>query len=224
MADELDTAIEGKSNAAIRAGVIKVLKKVMKEHGAVVFGGDGYSAEWHKEAVEKRGLANLPTTADALPKLRDKDIINLFESTGVLSPVELDARFKVDAEIYLLKIAVESKLVVSLATKNIYPVATAYLSELAQTAASAAELGVEFDKSLAQSLAANIDGMMKSVDKLKKAMATDDFKSVEDEMQFYAGDIRGLMEEVRKYVDALEAEVADDFWPLPTYQEMLFIK
>ena len=224
MADELDTAIEGKSNAAIRAGVISVLKKVMKEHGAVVFGGDGYSAEWHKEAVEKRGLANLPTTADALPKLRDKDIIHLFESTGVLSPVELDARFKVDAEIYLLKIAVESKLVVSIATKNIYPVATAYLSELAQTAASAAELGVDFDKSLAQSIAANIDGMMKSVDKLKKAMATDDFKSVEDEMQFYAGDIRGLMEEVRGYVDALEAEVADDFWPLPTYQEMLFIK
>ncbi len=224
IAGELDTAIEGKSNAAIRAGVIKVLKKVMKEHGAVVFGGDGYSAEWHKEAVEKRGLANLPTTADALPKLRDKEIVHLFESTGVLSPVELDARFKVDAEIYLLKIAVESKLVVSIATKNIYPVATAYLSELAQTAASAAELGVDFDKSLAQSIAANIDGMMKSVDKLKKAMATDNFKSVEDEMQFYAGDIRGLMEEVREYVDALEAEVADDFWPLPTYQEMLFIK
>jgi len=224
MAEELDAAIEGKSNAAIRAGVIKVLKKVMKEHGAVVFGGDGYSAEWHKEAVEKRGLANLPTTADALPKLRDKAIINLFESTGVLSSVELDARFKVDAEIYLLKIAVESKLVVSLATKTIYPVATAYLSELAQAALAAAELGVDFDKSLAGSIAANIDGMMKSVAKLKEAMDKEDFKSVEDEMQFYAGEIRGLMEEVRGYVDALEAEVADDFWPLPTYQEMLFIK
>ncbi len=224
MADELDGAIEGKSNAAIRAGVIKVLKKVMKEHGAVVFGGDGYSAEWHKEAVEKRGLANLPTTADALPKLRDKDVIQLFESTGVLSPVELDARFEVDAEIYLLKIAVESKLVVSMVTRTIYPVATAYLSELAQSASAAAELGVDFDKSLAKSIAANINGMMKSVGKLKKAMDKDKFKSVEDHMQFCAGDIRSLMDEVRSYVDALEAEVADDFWPLPTYQEMLFIK
>jgi glutamine synthetase len=224
MADELDTAIEGKSNAAIRAGVIKVLKKVMKEHGAVVFGGDGYSAEWHKEAVEKRGLANLPTTADALPKLRDKDVVHLFESTGVLSPVELEARFEVDAEIYLLKIAVESKLVISIATKTIYPVATAYLSELAQTASAAAELGVDFDTSLAQNIAANIDGMMKSVAKLKKEITKDSFKSVEEHMQFCAGDIRSLMEKVRGYVDALEAEVADEFWPLPTYQEMLFIK
>jgi len=224
MADELDTAIEGKSNAAIRAGVIKVLKKVMQKHGAVVFGGDGYSAEWHKEAVEKRGLANLPTTADALPKLRDKAVVNLFESTGVLSPVELEARFEVDAEIYLLKIAVESKLVVSMATKTIYPVASAYLLELSQAVSAAAELGVSFDKALAKSIAANIKGMMKAVDKLKKAMARDNFKSVEKHMQFCAGDIRGLMEEVREYVDALEAEVADEFWPLPTYQEMLFIK
>ncbi len=224
MADELDKAIEGKSNAAIRAGVIKVLKKIMKSHGAVVFGGDGYSAEWHKEAVEKRGLANLPTTADALPALRDKKVVQLFESTGVLSPVELEARFEVDAEIYLLKIAVESKLVVSMAVKTIYPVATAYLLELAQAASAAAEIGVGFDKALAKSIAANIKAMMKAVDKLKKAMAKDNFKSVEEHMQFCAGDIRSLMDEVRTYVDALEAEVADDFWPLPTYQEMLFIK
>lgn len=224
MADELDKAIDGKSNAAIRAGVIKVLKKIMKSHGAVVFGGDGYSAEWHKEAVEERGLANLPTTADALPALRDKNIVQLFESTGVLSPVELEARFEVDAEIYLLKIAVESKLVISMAIKTIYPVAAAYLLELAQAASAAAELGVDFDKALAKSIAANIKGMMKAVDKLKKAVAKDNFKSVEKHMQFCAGDIRSLMDEVRKYVDALEAEVADDFWPLPTYQEMLFIK
>ncbi len=224
MADELDKAITGKSNAAIRAGVITVLKKVMEEHGAVVFGGDGYSAEWHKEAVEKRGLKNLPTTADALPALRDDDVVQLFEKAGVLSPVELEARFEVDAEIYLLKIAVEAKLVVSMATTTIYPVATSYLSELAQASSAASELGVEVDTSLAKSIAANINGMMSSVDKLKKAMAKDDFNSVVEHMQFCAGEIRSLMDEVRGYVDALETEVADDFWPLPTYQEMLFIK
>ncbi|RUM37132.1 MAG: glutamine synthetase type III [Desulfobulbus sp.] len=224
MAGELDKAIAGKSNAAIRAGVIKVLKKVMKEHGAVVFGGDGYSAAWHKEAVEKRGLKNLPTSADALPALRYKEVVKLFESTGVLSPVELEARFEVDAEIYLLKIAVEAKLVVSIATKTIYPAAMNYLSDLAQAAVSAAELGVSFDKSVAKSIAANVNGMMKAVGKLQKAMAKDNFKSVEKHMQFCAGDIRGLMDEVRGYVDALEAEVADELWPLPTYEEMLFIK
>ncbi len=222
--DELDSAIEGRSNAAIRAGVIKVLKKLMKKHGAVVFGGDNYSEQWHKEAVEKRGLKNIPTTADALPALKDKAIVKLFENTGVLSPVELESRFEVDAEIYILKIAVESKLVVSMATKTIYPAASRYLSDLALAVSSAAELGVDFDKSIAESIAANIKGMMKGVAKLEKAMAKDNFKSTEKHMQFCAGEIRGLMDEVRGYVDALEAEVADDFWPLPTYQEMLFIK
>jgi glutamine synthetase len=224
IADELDSAIKGKSNAAIRAGVIKVLKKLMKKHGAVVFGGDGYSAEWHKEAVEVRGLKNLPTTADALPALKDKDVVELFDNAGVLSPVELEARFEVDAEIYVMKIDVEAKLVVSMATKTIYPTATTYLSDLAQAAASAAELGVDFDKSLAASIAANVNGMMKTVGKLKTAMVKDDFASVEEHMHFCAGELRSLMDEVRGYVDALEAEVADDLWPLPTYQEMLFIK
>ena len=224
IADELETAIDGKSNAAIRAGVIAVLKKLMEKHGAVVFGGDNYSEEWHKEAVEKRGLKNIPTTADALPALKDESIVQLFKNTGVLSPVELESRFEVSSEIYILKIAVEAKLVVSMATKTIYPAAAQYLSDLAMTASGAAELGIEFDKALAESIAANIKGMMDAVAELKEAMAKDDFASIEEHMQFCAKEIRGLMDKVRKYVDALEQEVADDYWPLPTYQEMLFIK
>ncbi len=224
IADELDSAIEGKSNAAIRAGVIKVLKKLMAEHGAVVFGGDNYSEEWHREAVEVRGLKNIPTTADALPALKDEAIVRLFENTGVMTPLELESRFEVSSEIYILKIAVESKLVVSMATKTIYPAAAQYLSELSMAASAAAELGVEFDTALAKSIAANIKGMMDAVDRLKEAMARDDFGSVEEHMQFCAKEIRALMDEVREYADALETEVADEFWPLPTYQEMLFIK
>lgn len=223
IAAELEKAIDGKSNAAIRAGVIKVLKKLMKEHGVAVFGGDGYSEEWHKEA-EKRGLKNLPTTADALPYLKDESIVNLFESTGVLSPTELEARFEVAAEIYVMKIAVEAKLVADMAKKTIYPAATRYLSDLALTAASASDLGVKLDNSVAKEVANNAESMMKAVAKLEKAMAKDSFKSEEEHMQYYAKDIRGLMDEVRAYADALEKVVADDLWSLPTYQEMLFIK
>jgi len=223
IAAELEKAIDGKSNAAIRAGVIKVLKKLMKEHGVAVFGGDGYSEEWHKEA-EKRGLKNLPTTADALPYLKDESIVNLFESTGVLSPTELEARFEVAAEIYVMKIAVEAKLVADMAKKTIYPAATRYLSDLALTAASASDLGVKLDNSVAKEVANNAESMMKAVAKLEKAMAKDSFKSEEEHMQYCAKDIRGLMDEVRAYADALEKVVADDLWSLPTYQEMLFIK
>ncbi len=224
IAAELEGAIDGKSNAAIREGIIKVLKKLMKEHGQAVFGGDGYSEEWHKEAVEKRGLLNIPTTADALPHLKDDNVVKMFEETGVLSPVELESRFEVYAEIYINKITVEANLVQSMAKTVIYPAATRYLSDLALAAASATEMGVDFDNGSAKSVASNINGMMKAVGKLEKAAAKEGFKNEEEHMQYCANDIRGLMDEVREYADALEGEVADDMWPLPTYQEMLFIK
>ncbi len=224
IAAELDKTVKGKSSSAVREGIIKVLKKLMKQHGVAVFGGDGYSEEWHKEAVEKRGLLNIPTTADALPHLKDKEVVKLFKDTGVLSPVELASRFEVYAEQYILKIDVEAKLVVSMAKKIIYPAASRYLADLALAASSASELGVDFDSSLIKSIGKNIKGMMKAVAKLEKAMAKDKFRSEAAHLQYCAKDIRSLMDEVRGYADALEEEVADDMWPLPTYQEMLFIK
>ena len=221
IAGELTKAL--KRNKDTTKAVITVLKKLMKQHEAVVFGGDGYSAEWHKEA-KKRGLANLPTTADALPYLKDKTIKALFKKTDVLSPVELESRFEVYAEQYILSIAVEAKLVINMAKTVIYPVATRYLSDLALAAASATEIGVDIDKSIAKNISKNINGMMKAVAKLEKASARDNFKTVEAHMKFCAKDIRKLMDEVRGFADALEADVADDMWPLPTYHEMLFIK
>ncbi len=221
IADELAKTL--KKNKDTTKAVITVLQKLMKEHEAAVFGGDGYSAEWHKEA-KKRGLKNLPTTADALPYLKDKAIKALFKSTGVLSPVELESRFEVYAEQYILSIAVEAKLVANIARTTIYPAATRYLSDLALAAASAAEMGVDLDDSVAKNVGKNINGMMKAVAKLEKAMAKDNFKTEEAHMKFCAKDIRALMDEVRSFADALEADVADDMWPLPTYQEMLFIK
>ena len=224
IADELEATIDGKSNAAIREGTIKVLKKLMKEHGAAVFGGDGYSSDWHKEAVEKRGLKNLPTTADALPYLKDDVTKTLFGTTGVLSATELASRFEVHSEIYINRIALEANLVQNMAKTSIYPAASRYLADLALTAASATEMGVDFDNGTAKNVANNINGMMKAVSKLEKAAAKEGFKSEEEHMQFCANDICDLMDDVRGFADALEADVADDMWPLPTYHEMLFIK
>ena len=221
IASELETELKGSNTTA---AVIAVLKKLMKAHSAAVFGGDGYSSEWHKEAVEKRGLKNLPTTADALPYLKDESVKELFKSTGVLSPVELESRFEVYSEQYILSIEVEAKLVQSMARTSIYPAATRYLTDLALAATSAAEMGVDLDNSITSKVAANINGMMGAVSKLEDAMAKEGHGSVEDHMQFCAGTVRDLMNEVRGYADALETQVADDMWPLPKYQEMLFIK
>jgi len=148
----------------------------------------------------------------------------LFESTGVLSAVELESRYEVYAEQYVLSIEVEAKLVVDMAKTLIYPAATRSISDLVLANASLAEMGVEADTSVAKNIATEMNAMMTAVASLSEAIEKDDFASTEDHMQFCANDILSLMNEVRAHADALEAEVADDLWPLPKYQEMLFIK
>jgi glutamine synthetase len=175
-------------------------------------------------AVEERGLKNIPTTADALPALREESVKALFKSTGVLSPVELESRFEVYAEQYLLSIEVEAKLVIDMAKTLIYPAAISYLSTLSGTSNGMAALGVELDNTPAKKVAEHANAMMRAAAKLGDALGRHDFASVEEHMQFCAGDIRSLMNEVRLHADALEGEVADELWPLPKYQEMLFIK
>ncbi|WP_018294641.1 glutamine synthetase III [Mariprofundus ferrooxydans] len=204
--------------------VISVLKQLITEHGNAVFGGDGYSSDWHTMAVEERGLKNIPTTADALPALREESVKKLFATTGVLSPVELESRFEVYSEQYILAIELEAKLVVEMAKSMIYPAAVTYLSELAAAGANMAELNIKLDHGVAETVAAETNAMMAAVTKLSAALETHDFDSTEAHMQYMAKDIRALMDEVRLHADALEAEVADELWQLPKYREMLFIK
>ena len=229
LADSLDW-VAGKLEAALDSGldqasaVLSVLKDLMDEHSNVIFGGDGYSDEWHKIAVKERGLKNIPTTADALPAFQDPEIIALFEKTGVLSPVELASRYEVYSEQYILSIEVEAKLVIDMATTSIYPAAATYLSELTSAIASASSVGVSLDNSLAQKVATTADAMMADVTALSAAIAQHDFPTVEDHMKFCANEIRTLMDSVRTHADLLETMVADNVWPLPKYSEMLFIK
>ena len=204
--------------------VIAAIKEIMSQHSAVIFGGDGYSDEWHKMAVEERGLANLPTTADALPVLKEKYIEELFEKTGVLSPTELESRFEVYAEQYILSIEVEAKLVIDIAKTAVYPTAMRHLADIATTVAGLEEMGINLNQDNIKTVAELTNSLTDKITKLQSAIAKEDFGSVEEHMQYSANTLRSLMDDVRADVDALEAEVADDLWPLPTYQEMLFIK
>jgi glutamine synthetase len=222
IADELES--EMAKGADLTTAIHTVLKAVMDKHGAVVFGGNGYSEEWHKMAVEERGLANLRTTADALPVLKADYIEELFERVGVLSAVELESRFEVYGEQYILAIEVEAKLMVTMAKTTIYPAAMRYHSELSTTIANAQAIGIGLSKESAEKVAILIGLMMDNVSKLDNAIGKHDFSSIEEHMQYCAKTIRPMMDELRKYADALEGEVADDYWPLPTYQEMLFVK
>ena len=196
----------------------------MDDHGAVVFGGDGYSEEWHKMAVEERGLLNLPTTADALPYLKDKSVEELFAKTGVLSPTELESRFEVYAEQYILSIEVEAKLVVDMAKTLIYPAAVKYVTEMSAAMAGFKELGLDFNLKIAKKAGELTNEIVDLTDGLSIALEQEDFESTEEHMQYFAKTIRPLMDKIRVCADALEGELADELWPLPKYQEMLFIK
>ncbi len=229
LADSLDwiankLEAELSTGAELKTTVFTILKEIMDDHGAVVFGGNGYSEEWHKMAVEERGLPNLRTTADALPVLKEPDIEELFKKTGVLSPTELESRFEVYSEQYILSIEVEAKLVVDIAKTKIYPAAVKYVSDLSAAISSLKELGIDFNHTTVKKVANLANGMMEVISKLETALVKEDFASVEEHMQYSAQTIRSLMDEVREYADALEGELADDLWPLPKYQEMLFIK
>ncbi len=218
--------LEGKLAAgeSLNSAALAILKEIMDKHSNVVFGGNGYAEAWHKMAVEERGLLNLRTTADALPILKADYIEELFTRVGVLTPVELESRFDVYAEQYILAIEVEAKLVISMAKTIIYPAAVRYLSELSTAIASAKSIGIEMDTETALKVSSLTQSLLDGVSKLTSAMTKHDFASVEEHMQYSAQTIRPLMDKVREYADGLEGEVADDFWPLPTYQEMLFVK
>ena len=221
IAEKLEAALKTQDQTA---AVISVLKELMDLHGNAVFGGDGYSEEWHKAAVEERGLLNIPTTADALPHLMSDNIVELFKSTGVLSPVELESRYEVYAEQYNLAIEVEAKLVSDIAKTKIYPAAIAYLSELTHASSSVLDLGIELDTSVTKAVAEHANSLMAAVTKLDTEIAKHDFADTEAHLRFSADVIRPLMDEAREHADELELLVADELWPLPKYQEMLFIK
>ena len=222
IAEKLEASLAASSNQT--EAVIKVLQELMQQHGNVVFGGDGYSPEWHRMAVEERGLKNIPTTADALPALLEADVIELFKKTGVLTPVELASRYEVYAEQYILAIEVEAKLVIDMAKTLIYPAAMSYLSDLSSAISGAREVGVELDATVVNKVAAETGAMMKAVEELSSLIGMHDFDTTEDHMKFCADTIRGLMDEVREHADYLELEVSDELWPLPKYRELLFFR
>jgi glutamine synthetase len=221
VATTLEKATKGKPEK-LNDAVQDLLKKIITEHGAIVFNGDNYSEEWHKEA-EKRGLPNFKTTPEALPVLVDDDIVELFEKYNVLTKVELHSRFDIYIDQYILKIMLEAKTALEMAETVIYPAAIRYQNELADTFLKLKELGVEYDINSLKDVAALVKDLKAGIADLTKQMVrkeTDHLKKA----KACSTKIVGAMAAVRAASDKLEAIIADDIWPLPTYQEMLFLK
>lgn len=221
VADELEAKIG--AGASLESAAAEVLQAIMQQHGNVVFGGDGYSSEWHEKAVTERGLENLPTTADALLVLERDDIKALFERTGVLTPVELHSRFEVYAEQYVLAVEVEAKLVLQMARTQVYPAVMTYLGQLANSLHYQETLGLPPDRAMAGRIATLNQELLANCVALESALASPPHGEAAH-MRHCADTLLPLMYKIREAVDGLETLVDDNAWPLPTYQEMLFIK
>jgi glutamine synthetase len=201
--------------------VQKLLTEIITEHGAVVFNGDGYSENWQIEAAE-RGLPNLKTTIDAIPQLVTPEAVEVFEKYGVFNERELHSREEVRYETYALTVNVEAKLTLELGSTVILPAATRYQTELAQNVATLKAAGVEADTTLLAAVSTPISELTSALTALKTAMDAHGGDSAVDEAK-HAQSLLPLMDGVRIAADTLEDVVADDLWPLPTYQEMLYI-
>jgi glutamine synthetase len=219
MATWLEKALD--EGADFDESVQKLLTEIITEHGAVVFNGDGYSDNWQIEAAE-RGLPNLKTTLDAIPELGKPEAVAVFEKYGVFSARELHSREEVRYETYALTVTVEAKLTVELASTVILPAAIRYQTELASNVATLKAAGVEPDLTLLQLVSTPITELTAALTALKAAMADHGGESAAEEAA-HAQSLLPLMDAVRAAADELEGVVADDLWPLPTYQEMLYI-
>ena len=212
------------SGAAIGDAAFVVLQQVMRDHGAVVFGGDGYSDAWHRLAVQERGLENLRTCADALPVLRRPEVRELFSRHGVLSPVELESRFEVYGEQYVLAIEVEARLALQIARTQVYPAAVRYLSELGQALQQQQAMGLQPRLAVRDQLAQLLSALNDGCDALDQALAHPAADTTEQHLRHCADSLLPRMAQLRSAVDGLEALVDDALWPLPTFAEMLFVR
>ena len=214
LAEELEDALA--KGTSLEKALPPILQKSFNANKQIVFGGDGYSEEWHKEA-EKRGLLNLKATPDALPELISDQTVTLFSNYGVLSERELHSRYDVALEQYVTKLNIESETCASMARTLLLPAAVRQLSEY---------LGAELPE-LASETKTLIDEFIDVIKKLESANLEESHPAGDDilEQAKYTHDVVfAAMGGVREVADKLEQWVADDLWPLPKYSEMLFIR
>jgi glutamine synthetase len=227
MADSLDY-LATKLETAVGDGedfdkaVQTLLTEVITEHGDVVYNGDGYSEKWQIEAKE-RGLLNLKTTLDAVGQLITPEAVELFEKYSVFSERELHSRYEVQLEQYALVVAVEAKQTLETAATVILPAAVRYQTELAQNVATLKAAGVEASTAALETVSGPVSELTSAIGTLKKALSHHAGDTALAEAKHAQDELLPAMAAVRTAADTLESVVADDLWPLPTYQEMLYI-
>lgn len=229
VAESLDY-IATKLEADIKAGkdlnkaVQELLPQIVKESKKVIFNGNGYSEEWHQEAA-RRGLPNHKNTVEALPVVIRKDTIELFTKYKVYTERELQSRFVILSEAYVKTINIEANTALMMARTMILPAALRYQTDVAQSVAAAKAAGVASPGlETLQVLVTAIADFQKALAALDKAKEHQPHGDAYEHAKYMRDSVLPAINDLRAAADKLETLVADEYWPLPTYREMLFLK
>ena len=219
-ADELEGAEDFTSAA------IALVKRTIRDHRRVIFNGNGYSAEWEEEAA-RRGLPNKKNTPAALPALIDPKNIALMEEFGVLTKVEMHSRYEVELEHYAKIINIEALTMLEMARKQLLPAVNAYMSEVANTAASklavSESISVRSETKTLGRLSADADAMSDAIDTLQDAVdAAKALPSESEKAVAFHDNVLPAMDTLRAAADDAETLCGEDYWPLPSYSKMLY--
>ena len=219
-ADELEGAEDFTSAA------IALIKRTIRDHRRVIFNGNGYSAEWEAEAA-KRGLPNKKNTPAALPALVAEKNIKLMEDFGVLTKVEMESRYEVEMEHYAKIINIEALTMLEMARKQLLPAVNAYMSEVANTAASkmavSESISVRSETKTLTKLSDDADAMSDAIDTLQQVVdAAEALTSESEKAVAFHDTVIPAMDALRAAADAAETICGEDYWPLPSYSKMLY--
>ncbi|HIX82302.1 MAG TPA: glutamine synthetase III [Candidatus Erysipelatoclostridium merdavium] len=203
----------------------EVVKEFISEHKRIIFNGDGYSAEWEEEAA-RRGLLNNKNTVDALKCLKEEKNLEMLDRLGVYSRVELGSRYEILLENYVKTIQVEGLTALKMAKTQIYPAVCDYLSKVSSEVISGKEAGIDvgFLVDDANKLAGLIKTMKQQIDVLDKDITDAQNMDVEifEQAVAWRDNVFKAMNELRETVDTVETLVDADYWPIPTYVDLLF--
>ena len=223
---EFADAMEARGDMEFEHAALDWVRKSLQAHKRILFSGDGYSEEWHAEA-ERRGLCNFATTADALPCFVAEKNLELFSEMGVLSPVEARSRYEVKLEKYNKLMNIEANTMEVMARRTYLPVISAYATKIAKgiTTVTAAmpDAPMSHERRELKTLTEGVNAIYDGLDALRDAhVAAEAIADSQEQANAYAHKVRPAMDALRAAVDAMEPIVASDYWPVPTYDDMLF--
>ena len=201
-----------------------MIKKLFTEHHRIVFNGNGYSDEWVEEA-ERRGLPNIKSMVDAVPALTAPKAIKLFESFGVFTESELRSRAEIKYEAYAKAINIEAKSMIDIASKHIIPAVVSYTTELANSVIAVSEAGVDSStqKELLDEVTKYLKEMKAALKKLTEVTEkASDITEGKEQATYFRDVVQVAMDELRAPADKLEMIVDKEFWPFPSYGDLLF--